>query len=173
MVRALGIVVALLVAGLSGCQLDPDAPRTFDDWDGPDVIRVTEIAVDESEVLGYLEVEVHLYDADTNARLGCTGEYQGLDGVDDGGISYQVISDFVTPSSQPLLFADVAGLSVRVEVTERDNGAIVEHCPDPPDDDDDTIGVSEPMDADEFDPAAGMQFDDVLDLVIGTSRTRL
>ena len=172
----IGMICSAALVSLTGaCELDPAPPHDFDlTSPGPDVIRVTEIAVDDTELWGYLEVEVHLYDADTGETLGCTGENEGLDGVDDGGVSYQVLSDFVTPTSEPLLFDDIADRNVIVEVTERDNlDGYSYRCPVPPGDDDDVIGTSEPFVASAFDPALGMAFGDVIDLVIGTSRTLL
>lgn len=167
--RPIGLVV--LAVSLGGCAIidDEPAPPWMPGEPEPARLRVTEVNVDESDPFSNLEVEVHLYDADSGARLGCAGEHQGLEPVDRAGFEYYVLADFVDTSGATLWFADVAQRNLIVEVLERDDGG----CPGEPRPEDDVIDVSDPIEGASFDPALQMTFGDVTHLVIGTAPTRL
>lgn len=69
-----------------------------------------------------LEVELHLEDATTGVDLGCTGQDQGMEPVDDDDIDYTIDAHFVALGTGALLgMDDLAGHTVRVHATEDDD----------------------------------------------------
>ena len=76
----------------------------------PEFLTVTEIEVvnvtDLNLLSDLLEVEVHLYDANTGQFLGCSGAESGLDAVDQSDTPYFVNGYFQQP------FDDLARVTV-------------------------------------------------------------
>lgn len=98
-------------------------------------IRVT----GETDGLGSaLEVELHLEDATTGVDLGCTGQDQGMESVDDDDVDYAIDAHFVKPDGSMLAMDDLAGRSVRVHAIEDDD----DPCPGNIGSFDDDLGTS-------------------------------
>ena len=153
----------------TGCIVKSSDPAAvFNETPLPEVIRVSEITVFESEVTN-LEVEVHLFDAATGQSVGCAGQAHGLQGIDDIGVAYIVSAELVTRDSAPLLFEDLADLDLIVRVIEDD----LLPCPGEIDSQDDLIGESEIIAGSELEPVLYLEFDDVMHLAIGSARSRL
>ncbi|HTJ47658.1 MAG TPA: hypothetical protein VL463_36430 [Kofleriaceae bacterium] len=86
-----------------------------------------------------LEVELHLEDATTGADLGCTGQSQGMEQVDDDDIPYTIDARFVRRSDGALLdMNDLAGRTIRVHAIEDDD----DPCPGNIGSFDDDMGTS-------------------------------
>ena len=121
-----------------GHQATATLPVTLDDIAWATAIRVT----GESDGIGtYLEVELHLEDADTGVDLGCSGQDQGMEKVDLDDTDYTLFATFVRPDGTPLGLADLAGRQVRVHVIEDD----AYPCPGPIAPSDDDMGTSPPL----------------------------
>lgn len=130
-----------------------------------DAIEVT----GEVDTLGFgdLEIEVHLSDADTGAFIGCTGEDQGLDAVDENDTRYDVLGVFVDSTGARLSGAALAGRNLIVRVMEDDNFA----CPGALDlISDDEVGVSAPVPAADLPGHAPMTFGGVTALELDLGR---
>jgi hypothetical protein len=166
---------------LSGCIIETgderDLPTPVVEPPAADaLLKIRELEVtgvtDASE---FLELEVHLLDAATNTFLGCSGNLQGLLGVDLSDRRYVVDAHFVKPGGvvgypnprdEWLTYADVRGKRLKFVVLEDDLVA----CPSPQNPEDDVVGVSAPVAADLLgDPApVAMASGQVTRLVIGT-----
>ena len=104
-----------------------------------DLPIVTGIQVSgETDGIGFLEVEVHLVDAQSGVVLGCSGQSQDMEGVDAAGVLYHPMAYFVTPSGARFEPANLAGHDVVARVIEDDS----QSCPGPITPDDDEIGRS-------------------------------
>ncbi len=143
------LCAALLVAGLggAGCIIDPE----------PD-LRLTTLRVTGESDLGLLDVEVHLFDADSHEHLGCAGQDEGLEGVDVDDVTYHLDAWF----RRPYVDDDVRpwmldGRAVELQVIEDD----VAPCPSPPGIEDDVIGISPPLDRLTFERGTTLTFDRV------------
>jgi hypothetical protein len=95
------------------------------------IIEVKEIEVTgESDGIGKLEIEVHLYEQGTDRFLACSGQINGLRGVDVSGQFYIVDADFRRPFLGPeVTFEDIKDTAVYFLVIEDDAFA----CPCPND----------------------------------------
>lgn len=144
-------IIAALAAGLlgaSGCIFVDSGPE----------LRITQLRVTGESDFGMLDVEVHLFDASTHQFLGCSGEQEGLEHVDDNDLTYRVDAWFRHPDhDMELEPSDVRGRLVEVQVIEDD----VAPCPAPPGIDDDVIGISPALTADTFDARPVLAFDRV------------
>lgn len=87
------------------------------------LVKVKEIQViNESDGIGRLEVEVHLYDQATGVFLGCSGQINGLEEVDNSGTFYNVDARFRRPLFGPdLTFQDIQDRDVYMTVIEDDS----------------------------------------------------
>ncbi|MCB9559795.1 MAG: hypothetical protein H6709_04885 [Kofleriaceae bacterium] len=132
-----------------------------------DLLWVSSIEVTgETDGLGsLLEVEVHLFDADSGAFLGCAGQGQGLEDVDLDDVVYDVFAPLVTPAGRRLDAADLAGRNLRLEVIEDDQLP----CLAPPGPADDPIGTLGPVTVDDL-TAGELAFGNVLHLELGAGR---
>jgi hypothetical protein len=130
-----------------------------------DIPYISQINVREDDGFGTLEVEVHLYDAATDAWLGCSGDEFGLANVANSSTLYTVQAWFVDASSRPLGVDQLAGRQLRVRVTEDDFA----ECPARPGSDDDEIADWEPISAASL-PSLSTSHGDVLQLSTRTGR---
>lgn len=124
------------------------------------VPMVTGIEVHEHDALGsHLEIEVHLYDADSGELLGCTGGGQGLAHVDHADTRYRAHAEFVRPYDDHVVlrYHHVEDRELFVRVYEDD----VSRCPTPPGSEDDFVGQSPVFHGDEFRRGIVMSFDNV------------
>lgn len=114
-----GIVILALSIGACTDVFVPD----------PTYVQITEIEVTgESDSGTLLEVEVHLYDAGSGLFLGCSGEGDGLGGVDESDVAYLVSAWFGRASDGASLTVDeLRGRDVFAVVIEDDH----EPCPVP------------------------------------------
>lgn len=142
-------LLATALAGGAGC--------IFVDHDRE--VRITELEVTGETDWGLLDVEVHLFDADTHQHLGCAGAAEGLERVDEDDVMYHVDAWFRAP------YADVAiepweldGRALELQVIEDDVGV----CPEPPSIEDDMIGISPPVDRAMFEVGPMLSFDRVM-----------
>jgi hypothetical protein len=131
--RSALLTLALIAAGCSDTPLfgDPD-------------IRLNSVAVNESDGIllhDNIEVEVHIYDADTRDRLGCAR----TNIPSRSGTRVTPNKPFNLPdvTTRFLNLADVAGRTIYVVVWEDDFNA----CPTAPGLGDDYLGQSEPFPA--------------------------
>lgn len=151
-VPATGCVSDELVGDLSASSDEPPplpaAPPLTDVALRIEQIRLQGVT-DES---GLLEIELHLFDADSGGFLGCAGAIQGLVSVDQSGILYAVDAHFVRPGTVAgypaprrdwLTKADVLGKNLTLLVTEDDTSA----CPGLHGQDDDLLDESGPFHA--------------------------
>ena len=130
--RAIGVVLGACLLG--GCfGVDPD-----DLW-------ITRIEITgENDPLSRLDVEVHMYDADTGEFVGCSGNEHGLEPVDASDLRYPVEAWFYDVQGDRRVDPeDLFGRNVVLEVWEDDGNP----CPSPADsvDGDDPVGVSGPL----------------------------
>lgn len=130
-----------------------------------DIPYITQINVAEDDGFGTLEVEVHLYDAATDAWLGCSGDEFGLANVAYGNTLYNVQAWFVDANSRPLGVDQLAGRQLRIRVTEDD----LAECPTRPGSDDDEIADWEPIPASSL-PMLSTSHGDALQLTTRTGR---
>ena len=126
--------------------------------DGIDRLWITDVEVTGENDFGALEVEVHLFDAVDHTFLGCAGQGDGLEDVDESDVHYTVSALLrrATDGGELTPF-DITGRSIEVQVIEDD----VDPCPLPPGPDDDVIGIATGLDLFTGRPAS---FDDVVDL---------
>jgi hypothetical protein len=103
-----------------------------------DIPYVSQISVTGESDFGSLEVEVHIRDAATNAWLGCTGMGQGMQNVDDNNTTYNVVGWFSDAQSRTVGIEQLAGRTLRLEVSEDDDN----QCPGTNGGGDDPIGTS-------------------------------
>jgi hypothetical protein len=96
------------------------------------VVKVKEIEVTGiTDGIGRLEIEVHLYEQGTDRFLACSGQINGLEGVDVSGQFYNVNASFRRPFLGPdITYEDVKNKNVYFAVIEDDIFA----CPCPNDD---------------------------------------
>lgn len=128
--------------------------------DGVDRLWLTDIEVTGETDFGALDVEVHLFDAIDHTHLGCAGQGDGLEDVDQSDVHYQVAALFQDPvDGGEVTPFDIVGRSIEVQVIEDD----VAPCPAPPGPDDDVIGIATGLD---FYTGRPVTFDNVIDLRI-------
>jgi hypothetical protein len=96
---------------------------------------------------GSLEVEVHLFDADTGAFLGCSGEHSGMEGVDESNERYPVLAWFQDRLGDRVPMSTLAGRNIRVQVIEDDAFP----CPESAD-----LGADDPVGSATGIPAASL-----------------
>lgn len=143
------VCTALVIAGLGGAGCIVDS--------GPD-LRITTLEVTGEVDFGLLDVEVHLFDASTHEHLGCSGEYEGLEGVDLDDVTYRLDAWVREPYADVAVAPrDLTGRMIELQVIEDDLG----QCPDPPGLQDDVIGISPPLDRSTFDSGLMLSFDRV------------
>jgi hypothetical protein len=107
-----------------------------------DQIQVT----GETDGISALDVEVHVFDADTDEWLGCAGQEQGLEQVDQSDVTYDVSAFPEDGGGFRLRDSDLFGRNIYFEVIEDD----IDPCPAPPNfaGGDDLIGDSGPISGD-------------------------
>ena len=110
------------------------------------LVELREIEVrNESDGIGRLEIEAHIYEAGTDIFLGCSGSINGLEHVDFNNNLYLVHATFRRPYVGPeLTYQDIADKNIYIEILEDD----VNPCPCPEDigvDQDDHVGTTEPF----------------------------
>jgi hypothetical protein len=140
-----------------------------------DAVLITEIQVQNmgDGVDNILEVEAHLYDADSDTFLGCSGATSGLRYVELSGNLYQVQAFFLKPpvGDEVLTYDEIAQRNVYVMVTEDDRDA----CPYPPSigggvNQDDLFGTSPPFPGQDLASSQTLGFGDVVRLVMARGR---
>ncbi len=146
---------------------------------GDQTIRIFELQLHGVSDSGLLEIELHLFDAGSNAFLGCSGPLHGLLSVDYSGLRYSPDAHFVPPGSvsgypvprgQWLTAQDVAGKTLRLVVLEED----AVPCPAPPSaEEDDVIAEVAALPGASLAAPRTMQFGDVTHLKIGAAGTEL
>jgi hypothetical protein len=100
-----------------------------------------------------------MFDAETLEHLGCSGEYEGLSGVDRNDVTYRVDAWFRDPSGDFALEPWILnGRTVELVVSEDDDG----RCPEPPGSTDDMIGISGPIDRAMVEGGPMLSFDRVM-----------
>lgn len=157
----LGLLLLILFGGVSSCTDSSVDPY------GRHPLRISEMMVTgEYDGLGNLEVEVHLFDAETGRFLGCSGQMQGLERVDSSDYVFAVDAEFLRAGGGGRLFyEDVEDLEVEIWVIEDDD----EPCPGPiVPGVDDIIGISAPIPGWEFDRMRNYSFENVLHLRMGS-----
>ncbi len=116
---------------------------------------------------GYLEVEIHLADADTGAFLGCTGQSQGMEDVDSSDNRYPIMATFIDATGARLPATALAGRNLAISVTEDDDVG----CPNAfALNIDDNVGTSAPVAAADLATIAPMTFGDVVYLELTSGR---
>lgn len=138
----------------AGCLPGADEPS----------VRIFEINVDESEGnwSSNLEVEVHLYDFETEAMVGCAE----LSSVQQGNHHYDVSEMFeltVAPGDDFVRLIDIEARDVYLFVVERDLG----RCPEPPSYKDDIIGRTPPFRGGLLQTRQDLSFESVTHMSIG------
>jgi hypothetical protein len=127
----------------------------------PPKLWITDVEVTGETDFGALEVEVHLFDADTAEYLGCSGQDQGLRDVDASDLDYAVDAHFVDPGGVHRVSPDdLVGRAVEIQVIEDDQ----DPCPVQPGAQDDVIGISDPIDGASIGPDLPLAFDRVVSL---------
>lgn len=150
--------------------IDPFGREAFAsaEVDIDDIVFISSIEVtNESDGGDFLEVEVHLFDADTNEHLGCSGQDQGLEQVDASDIRYTVLGRFDDTMVPGLLrLSSIADRDVVVRVIEDDS----QRCPAAPGGVDDSIGTSAPLHGADIPTTPPMQFGSVVHLALEAGR---
>ena len=106
-----------------------------------------EVDIKEIEVtgindgIGRLEIEVHLHEEGTNRFLACSGQINGLEGVDHSGTLYNVDARFQMLRNRNLTYFDLQDKSVYAVVIEDD----LAPCPCEPGAGDDGVATSNPF----------------------------
>ena len=121
------------------------------------VLIVTDLEVTGENDLSLLDVEVHIFDQTTRTHLGCSGQDQGMESVDDNDIRYALEAVFVHGDESEVIDRDLLGRSIEMIVIEDDDLP----CPEPPGPDDDVIGLAPDLDIATFDAGALLAFDRV------------
>jgi len=114
-----------------------------------------------------LEIEAHLEDADTGAWIGCAGAAQGMEPVDFDDRGYTVRAYFVGKDGAVIGMDDLRGRRVRIHVIEDDSRP----CPGPIALDDDDMGTSRAVAADQLRTIKG-GFGEVVELQLQVGRPR-
>ncbi len=164
----------LLLTGFSCTFIDEKDVQDFLLWsennrpDETGVIRVKGIQVLEQE--GYfadpnLEIEVHMYEAETGKFIACSGAIQGLFNVDDTNRFYSVDAPFTKPDYGFLTIADITEKMIYLLVIENDD---LEECPTPFQSGfDDVVGRSDSFCGCDLATTQSMSFENVPRLDIG------
>jgi hypothetical protein len=151
-------LLVLLVAG--GACTDLIAPA-------PTFVTITEMEIANEDDSGtFLEIEVHLYDGRTGLFLGCSGELDGLEYVDESGVVYYPDATFgrAPGGGSSLTVDELIGRDVFAVVIEDDD----EPCPVPTNEGtidpitDDLIGVSPVFRGEDLDVGVAFGFGDVV-----------
>lgn len=149
------IGAALFAFFMAGCFAD----------DPPD-IWITSIEITgESDPFSRLDVELHLYDADTQDFIGCSGNDQGMERVDASDLRYPIEAWFYDVQlDRRVRPDDLEGRDVIVEVWEDDGNP----CPSPAAsvDGDDPVGVSGRLPGDGIGEVGPLSFGNVIELEI-------
>ncbi|MCB0292067.1 MAG: hypothetical protein KDH97_17565 [Calditrichaeota bacterium] len=153
-------ILLFLLCGVFSCSDDAVDPY------GRHPLRISEMMVTGEYDLGKLEVEVHLFDAETGRFLGCSGQMQGLERVDSSDYVFTVDAEFhCAECGGRLFYEDIEDLEVEIWVIEDDE----EPCPGPiVPGTDDIIGISDPIPGWEFDRMRNYSFENVLHLRMGS-----
>ena len=118
------LAITLFAATLAGCHSHhPTGHRA-------PVPIVSGIEVHEHDTLGSrLEIEVHLYDADSGQLLGCSGDDNGLANVNEPDVRYRTHAEFVRPyhEHETLRLRHIEDRALFVRVYEDDQS----RCPSP------------------------------------------
>ena len=152
----------VLLFVLSGCHGHPSRHSS-------PVPIVAGIEVHEHDALGsHLEIEVHLYDADSGELLACSGDDDGLAGVDESDVRYRVGASFVRPyhDYEILRMRTIENRALFVRVYEDD----VSSCPSPAGPQDDFVGQSSVFFGEELHDGIVLRFDEVAYLKLAVSR---
>jgi hypothetical protein len=163
------ISISLLLAMTTACITTNEDVQDFIMWsennrpDGVQKIRVTGIEVKNEDDASFLEIEVHIFDANTGQLLGCCGGINGLLNVDRSDVHYSVNANFSKPDYSFLTLADVEDKTVYLMVIEDD----LEQCPGPITSLDDLIGRSGNFCGCDLATRQVMSFGDVVSLEIG------
>lgn len=131
-VMQFGSVIHLTLGAMPDTR--PDSPE----------IEVKEIEVTgESDGFGKLEIEVHINEKGTDRFLGCSGQINGLRGVDVSGTLYKVNARFTlgASTSRTLTYFDVQDKDIYLVVIEDDSGP----CPCQFGGPDDHVGTTPPF----------------------------
>ena len=147
--RTIGAVLFAFLLG--GCFVD-DPPE----------IWVTDIEITgENDPLSRLDVELHLYDADTQAFIGCSGNDHGMERVDASDLRYPIEAWFYDVQLDRRVHPDdLEGRNVSIEVWEDDGNP----CPSPATsiDGDDPVGISGPLPGDGLGEIGPLSFGNVI-----------
>jgi len=132
-------------------------------------LSVHELTVREDvDGSGFLELEVHAFDADSGRFLGCAPVAE----ADYSGVRYRVQAPFLKSKELPaderspselLVDLDVVGRTLVFVVTERDAA----HCNDPYQQNEDLVGISEGIPVAALSPPKALAFDRVVLLTVG------
>lgn len=108
-----------IVLILTGCFMEiTEPPDTFQSQT-PDYIRITEIAVTNEQEASRLDIEVHMFDANDNQFLGCSGNNDGLQRIDVSDSLYHVKA-FFRGSSGRMTYDAIRHKQIYLEVIEDD-----------------------------------------------------
>lgn len=146
----LAVCVAPLFAGCGG--------------NDPPELWITSIEITDEEDFSRLDVELHLYDANSDEFLGCSGKTDGMEDVDASDLEYSIEAAFYDRDDRRIHPRDLRGRDVIIEVWEDDGLP----CPVPATttDGDDPVGVSGPLAGDNIAALGALSFDNVVRLTL-------
>jgi hypothetical protein len=134
--------------------------------DDPPEIWVTSIEITgETDPLSRLDVELHLYDADTDQFIGCAGQDHGMERVDASDVRYPIEAWFYDVALDRRVHPhDLELRDVVIEVWEDDGNP----CPSPATslDGDDPVGISGPLPGDGIGEVGPLSFGNVIYLEV-------
>lgn len=149
--RTIGTVLAAFL--FTGC-FGTDPPELW----------ITSIEITgESDPFSRLDVELHMYDADTDEFVGCSGNDQGMERVDASDLRYPIQAwIYDVQQDRRVDPPDLLAREVIVEVWEDDGNP----CPSPAAaaDGDDLVGISGPLPGDGIGEVGPISFANVIEL---------
>lgn len=102
----------------------------------------------EVDDTGPNEIEVYLFDDDTDEMLGCAGTKQGMGIVDVNDVRYDLDVDMIDTDGRSLGDEDIGDRIVRFEVWEDDDDPVCPVSPRP--EGNELLGVSAALPADDW-----------------------
>jgi len=165
------LTLLFLLFMTSSCITTNEDVQDFMAWsennrpDAAQKIRVTGIEVTNEEEPGTfrLEIEVHMFDANTGELLGCSGGINGLLNVDESDVHYTVNALFTKEDYSFLTLAEIQDRTIFLMVIEDD----LEECPGPITEADDLIGRSANLCGCDLATRQSLSFASVVGLEIG------